>query len=108
MRENRDGLVETPAQLRYASMLLGLPDTKYCGAQCNPDKNINSFITPVALLPFLGGFIFSLIIMTVFIFSYKNMMFKRNIFNFDYSLLNDIHHHSLRPCSVNGTESFDD
>jgi hypothetical protein len=108
MRENRDGLVETPAQFRYASLLLGLPDTKYCGAQCNPAKNVDSFITPVVLLPFLGGFIFSLIVMTVFIFSYKNMIFKRNLFNFDSSLSRDNpSRHPPRSQSANDTESIE-
>jgi len=30
MRENRDGLVETPEQYRFVSRLLGLPDTSVC------------------------------------------------------------------------------
>lgn len=108
MRENRDGLVETPAQFRYASMLLGLPDTKYCGAHCTTKKSVDSFVTPVILLPFLGGFIFSLIIMTVFIFSYKNMIFKRNLFKFDNSLLKENQrYHSLRSYSAEKTEDIE-
>lgn len=39
MRESRDGLVETPQQYRYASHLLGLPDSAECDVLCSLTKN---------------------------------------------------------------------
>ena len=35
MRENRDGLIETPEQLRFAARVLGLPDTADCNPLCD-------------------------------------------------------------------------
>ena len=41
MRENRDGMVETPAQLRFAARVLGLPDTADCGVFCVSEKTLD-------------------------------------------------------------------
>jgi hypothetical protein len=35
LREHRDGLVETPEQLRFAARVLGLPDTADCNPLCD-------------------------------------------------------------------------
>ncbi len=34
MREQRDGMLETPAQFRFVSRLLNLPSTAECGVYC--------------------------------------------------------------------------
>lgn len=65
MRENRDGLVETPAQFRYAAILLGLPDTKICKMKCKI-RNIYDDISINNYYSFLSGILFSVLVICVF------------------------------------------
>ena len=40
MREQRDGMLETPAQFRFVSRLLNLPSTADCGVYCNVSHHV--------------------------------------------------------------------
>ncbi len=40
LREHRDGLVETPAQLRFVADTLGLPSTADCGLMCTAQHGL--------------------------------------------------------------------
>ena len=74
MREHRDGLVETPAQFRFAASALNLPDTTKCGFTCLTRKGFNS-LTPSIYLPFLSGILFTIIAILVYLLSTKSNLF---------------------------------
>ena len=40
MREQRDGMLETPAQFRFVARLLNLPSTADCGMYCNVSHHV--------------------------------------------------------------------
>ena len=58
MRENRDGMVETPEQLRFAARVLGLPDTADCGVLCDAEK---TFDTAMESIPY-GAFFMGILV----------------------------------------------
>ena len=40
MREQRDGMLETPAQFRFVARLLNLPSTAECGVYCRVSNHV--------------------------------------------------------------------
>lgn len=80
MRENRDGLVETPAQFKFAASVLGLPDTSVCGAYCDAKKVIESISSRSATKPFLSGFCFAVVLFILLSVASKSDIFA-NISN---------------------------
>ena len=75
MRENRDGLVETPAQFRYAAIALNLPDTTNCNIACIAKKSLES-LTPNIYIPFLSGILLSVAILLSYIIGTKSTFFS--------------------------------
>jgi hypothetical protein len=75
MREHRDGLVETPAQFRFAASALSLPDTTKCDLACMTKKGFNT-ITPSIYIPFLTGILFTVVALLVYLLSTKNNLFS--------------------------------
>jgi hypothetical protein len=75
MRENRDGLVETPAQFKFAASVLGLPDSSVCSTSCSAKKVIDSFQSPGATTPFFTGFFVAVIIFVIFGAASKSNIF---------------------------------
>jgi hypothetical protein len=55
LRRHRDGLVETPAQYKYAALALQLPDPSYCSASCTLSKVSAKVVNSTFYLPFLAG-----------------------------------------------------
>ncbi|KAJ1390172.1 hypothetical protein B484DRAFT_409083 [Ochromonadaceae sp. CCMP2298] len=55
MRENRDGILETPQQFRFASRLLRLPSTARCGALCTARQWGQSEVVRLLLAACLGA-----------------------------------------------------
>ena len=55
MRENRDGMVETPEQLRFAARVLGLPDTANCGVLCDAEKTLDKAMQASPYAAFFVG-----------------------------------------------------
>lgn len=75
MRENRDGLVETPAQFKFAASALGLPDSGVCSATCSAMKVLDSVQNQGSTTPFFTGFF-----VAVLIFVIISAVSKSNIF----------------------------
>lgn len=57
MRENRDGLVETPAQFRFAARALGLPDPSECNLSCHVKRLHESVSRSHVHAPYVVGMI---------------------------------------------------
>lgn len=57
MRENRDGLVETPAQFRFAAYALGLPDPSECNLSCYVKRLHESVVRSHIHAPYVIGMI---------------------------------------------------
>ena len=57
MRENRDGLVETPAQFRFAAHALGLPDPSGCDLFCYMKRLHESVSRSHVHAPYVVGMI---------------------------------------------------
>ena len=57
MRENRDGLVETPAQFKFAAAVLGLPDTSIAPFHV-PSERTETKLKSRTYAPLLGGVLF--------------------------------------------------
>ena len=55
MRENRDGLVETPAQFRFAAHALNLPDPRECSTLCHVKRLLGSILRSHAYAPYTVG-----------------------------------------------------
>jgi hypothetical protein len=55
MRENRDGLVETPAQFRFAAHALGLPDPSECNLSCRMKRLHESVSKSHVHAPYVVG-----------------------------------------------------
>ena len=59
MRENRDGLVETPAQFKFAAAALGLPDTS---VHIPAEKTLDTPLKSRTYAPLFGGVLFTVLI----------------------------------------------
>jgi Protein-tyrosine phosphatase len=57
MRENRDGLVETPAQFRFAAHALDLPDPSQCNFPCYVTRLHESVLRSHIHAPYVIGMI---------------------------------------------------
>ena len=55
MRENRDGLVETPAQFRFAAHALNLPDPRECDTSCHVKRLFGSISRSYVYAPYTIG-----------------------------------------------------
>lgn len=55
MRENRDGLVETPAQFRFAAHALNLPDPRECDTPCHVKRLLGSISRSYVYAPYTIG-----------------------------------------------------
>jgi hypothetical protein len=55
MRERRDGLIETPEQLRFAARVLELPDTADCGVLCDAGKKLDKAMQASPYVAFFVG-----------------------------------------------------
>ena len=55
MRENRDGLVETPAQFRFAAHALDLPDPRKCNILCHMKRFLQSVSRSHVYAPYIFG-----------------------------------------------------
>ena len=86
MREHRDGLVETPAQFRFAVSALNLPDTSQCNIACIASKGLSS-LTPSVYVPFLSGILFTVVCLLIYLLSTKNTLFSS--LNFGSSFIGD-------------------
>ena len=75
MRENRDGLVETPAQFRFAAIALHLPDPTNCNIACIAKKSLDS-LTPNIYIPFLSGILLSVAVLLSYIIGTKSTFFS--------------------------------
>ena len=62
MRENRDGMVETPEQLRFASRVLGLPDTADCGVLCVSEKTLDQAMQASPYAAFFVGMLVAFLV----------------------------------------------
>lgn len=67
MRENRDGLVETPAQFKFAAAVLGLPDTSIAPAYVLSEKRTETPLKSRTYAPLLGGVLF--VVLSYFTYS---------------------------------------
>lgn len=84
MRENRDGMVETPAQFRFVSKVLGLPNTSKCGVSCSAHHFFqnNQHAFGAATMGFLVGSACSLILTFVLMKLFnKKAPIKRNLYS---------------------------
>lgn len=75
MRENRDGLVETPAQFKFAASALGLPDSGVCSTSCSAMKVIDSVRNQGSATPFFTGFFVAILIFVIISAASKNNVF---------------------------------
>lgn len=57
MRENRDGLVETPTQFRFAAHTLGLPDPSECNLSCHMKRLHESVSRSHIHAPYVVGMV---------------------------------------------------
>jgi Protein-tyrosine phosphatase len=107
MRENRDGLVETPAQFKFAASALGLPDSSECSTSCSAKKVLDSVQSPGATTPFFTGFFVAVIIFVIFSAASKSNRFE----NLDHETLssskNNRYQHINKPPSHSQLD-FDD
>lgn len=97
MREHRDGLVETPAQFRFAAIALNLPDTRNCNIACIAKTRLESF-TPSIYVPFLSGVLFTVIILLGYVLGIKNNFFDLFYSN-SYSVAQNNKYRHIRPIS---------
>ena len=62
MREHRDGLIETPEQLRFAARVLQLPDTADCGVLCDAEKKLDKAMQASPYVAFCVGLLVAILV----------------------------------------------
>lgn len=66
MRENRDGLVETPSQFRFAAHALNLPDPRECSTLCHVKRLLGSILRSHVYAPYTVGIFIGLLAFLIF------------------------------------------
>ena len=72
MRENRDGLVETPAQFRFAAHTLNLPDPRECNVPCLMKRSFESVLRSHIYAPQIVGIFIGFLVVIILESAVKN------------------------------------